>query len=624
MKITRLCLAALLALVTVATLGLSASAAPGKVYEVAIFEDPTTMNIWAALGPDATVWNAYAGYQASYITLYGNTPPDMVFVPVVAADLPTPLKAEKVGATTYFTSNVKIRSGMKWSDGTPITADDVVFSYMAPLALDPNKLGGNWPSNVDPVVLYKVEKVDGLTVKFYLKEMPGLAQWQYGVLQNFVIPRAYWGPIVDKALKAADPVKELLAYDPVGEPLAGYWKRDKWEKGAFISYTPNQNYPLKGEKNIFYANGAFAIEHAAKGFKWSIGDTKGAVKLTTEDGPHASSLRLRILQNQSAAVLSLISGQVDYILNSLGLQRGFQDQLKKAANVATIENSVNGFRYMGFNISRYPFNIKEFRQAVAILVDREYICEKVLQGTAFPQYSVVPPGNAFWFNPNVKQWGKGLTRSQRVAEAVAVLKSAGFKWDVEPQVDLKTDKVTRRGKGLICPDGNKMQPFEFMVMTAGYDPLRYTFGLNIAAWMKEVGIPVDAVPTEFNVVSTKTKERDFDAFMMGWSLTLYPDHMDLFFNSSQAPAGGFNYTMYSNPEFDRLAADFVAEADLAKARDKAFKLQELVAEELPYIVLFDTPIIEAYRPDRVQYPFTKTLSGLQFVGGLTNLVKVND
>ncbi len=98
-----------------------------------------------------------------------------------------------------------------------------------------------------------------------------------------------------------------------------------------------------------------------------------------------------------------------------------------------MENNVNGFRYMAFNLSKYPFGIKEFRQAVSVLIDREYICERVLQGVAFPQYSVVPPGNAYWFNSNVPMWGgKGMTRSQRITEAVRLLKSAGFrgKWNL--------------------------------------------------------------------------------------------------------------------------------------------------------------------------------------------------
>lgn len=618
-------LAGLLFVFLVAGVASTGFAAQGKLYEMAIFADPTTINLYSSLGPSSTVWNTFVSNSQYYTSLYGNAAPTWAFVPAAAADMPSPLKQETIGGKTYYTSIVKMRKDIKWSDNTPLTADDVVFSYNAVLEMDPNKLGGNWPSIVDPTVLERVEKVDDYTVKFILKEKPGLSQWQYGLLQNYIVNKKYWEPVFEKAKKAADPVKELFAHEPENQPTAGPWKFGHWEKGAFWQNVPNPVYSGKGEVTTFYENGVVTIENPRTGFKWQSGKPEGKVQLKVTDGPDATGTLYRIFQNQSAAVLSLTSGQVDFVLNSLGLQRGFQEQLKKAPNVELIENSVNGFRFMAFNLRKYPFNIKEFRQAVATLIDREYICEKVLQGIAFPQYSVVPPGNAYWYNKDVPQWGKGLTRSQKIAEAVKLLKKAGFKWEVEPEVDVEKDKVLKRGKGLIMPDGKKMPEFEFMIMTAGYDPLRYTFGLNIASWLKEVGIPIEAVPTEFNVVSSKVfDEQDFDAFMMGWSLTLYPDHMKYFFHSEQAGLGGFNAEGYNNPEFDKLADDFVKEDDMEKAREKAFKLQEILADELPYIVLFDTPMLEAYRSDRLQFPYTKVLSGLQYVGGLTSSVKMLD
>lgn len=615
-------MALLFTVLVVGIVSLSSSGA-GNLYEMAIFENPTTLNLFASTGPQATVWNDFVGSSQYYMELYTLAPPYLTFVPSVAADMPTDPKEEKTGGSTFYTSTIKLRKDIKWSDNTPLTADDVVFSYNAVLDMDPNKLGGNWPGIVDPNVLERVEKIDDYTVKFILKREPGLAEWQYGVLQSYLVNKKYWEPVFEKAKKAADPVKELFAHDPADEIVAGPWKFGQWEKGAFFQNIQNSAYTGTGETTTFYENGSVAIENPKTGFKWRSGDPGGKVLLKLTEGPNALGTLYRILGTQSAAVLSLIGGQVDFILNSLGLQRGFQEQLKKAQGVATIENNVNGFRFMTFNLRRYPFNIKEFRQAVSTLIDREYICEKVLQGIAFPQYSVVPPGNAYWYNDKVPQHGKGLTRSQKITEAVKLLKKAGFSWEVEPQVDLEKDKVIKRGKGLIMPDGKKMPEFEFMIMTAGYDPLRYTFGLNVAQWLKDAGIPIEPAPTEFNVVSTKLfDEQDFDACLMGWSLTAYPDHMRWFFHSDQTEPGGFNAQGYSNPEFDKLSEEFMDESNLEKAREKAFKLQDMLADELPYIVLFDTPLIEAYRSDRLEFPYTKVLSGFQRYGGLTSTVKL--
>ena len=148
---------------------------------MSIFENPTTFNLFSATGPQSTVWNDFVSSSQYYTSLYGLAQPYLIFVPSVAADVPSELKQEKIGGKTYYTSIVKIRKDVKWSNNTSLTADDVAFSYNAILDMDPNKLGGNWPSIVDPEVLERVEKIDNYTVKFILKDKPGLAQWQYGV-----------------------------------------------------------------------------------------------------------------------------------------------------------------------------------------------------------------------------------------------------------------------------------------------------------------------------------------------------------------------------------------------------------------------------------------------------------
>lgn len=185
-------LAGLLFVFLVAGVASTGFAAQGKLYEMAIFADPTTINLYSSLGPSSTVWNTFVSNSQYYTSLYGNAAPTWAFVPAAAADMPSPLKQETIGGKTYYTSIVKMRKDIKWSDNTPLTADDVVFSYNAVLEMDPNKLGGNWPSIVDPTVLERVEKVDDYTVKFILKEKPGLSQWQYGLLQNYIVNKKYW------------------------------------------------------------------------------------------------------------------------------------------------------------------------------------------------------------------------------------------------------------------------------------------------------------------------------------------------------------------------------------------------------------------------------------------------
>ncbi|WP_038051449.1 ABC transporter substrate-binding protein [Pseudothermotoga elfii] len=272
---------------------------------------------------------------------------------------------------------------------------------------------------------------------------------------------------------------------------------------------------------------------------------------------------------------------------------------------------------------RFPMNIKEFRQAIAALVDREFLTSRVLGGQAFPQYGVVPSGNTFWYNPNVEKLspGYGLSSGDRRKLAIDLLKKAGFRWVVEPKIE--GNNVVRQGRGLIGPDGQRIEQIELLAPGAGYDPMRATMALYIERWANEIGIPIKANLVDFNLIVQRVFDEpfNFDIYMLGWSLGYYPDHVADFFHSRRSGVGDFNAAGYNNPEFDKLADEFLAASDINKARELSFKLQEILAEDLPYLVLFDTPVTEAYRSDQVVFPYEKTLSGLQYVYGTPTLVK---
>lgn len=591
-----------------------------KVFRAAIFEDPTTTNPFAALGPDSTVWNSYVSTDVYMYTLYGNSAPRWDFAPSVAADLPSP----KVKEGQYWTSTVPLRKGLKWNDGTELTSEDVVFTYETLLKFDADKLGGNWASYAPKDVLAKVEAVDKYKVKFYLKKDAGLAYWQYGILTSPLIQKKHWEKVVNDALKSADPVKTLLSYEnPKPESLGGF-AFAKWEKGAFWENRAVPTYPDKGLTTTFYKNGALKIANPKLNYSWvGYGKAEGEKELELVDGPYVDSLIYRIYGNQNAAILALMNGDVDFIFNSLGLQRGYAEQLKKAKDVTVIENHTNGFRYLAFNTRREPMNIKEFRQAIATVIDRDFVTKNILQGVAFTLATVVPPGNAFWYNDKIKPFGEGMNQAQRVEAAVKLLKKAGFTWEVEPKIIDAAKNKYEPGEGIKMPDGKPMRKLEMMAPSPGYDPLRSTFALWIERWANDLGIPLKAKLTDFNVISSKAfDEHDFDMYMLGWSLSLYPDHLYYFFHSSQAGEGGFNAPGYNNPEYDKTAEAFMDATDLDQAQKLAFKLQEMLAEDVPYIVLFDTPIIEAYRSDRVKFPYTEILSGLQYVGATPSQLKL--
>jgi len=668
-----------------------------RIYKQAMHDDITTTNYINYLGPGATVWTAYV-LGNMHRSLY--TLADVTWMPILglAEDYATPVVKEG----DFWTSEVCITPGELWSDGTEITAEDVAFSFNGILEMDPIALGGNWPSIVDPDYVDHVDVIDKYCVKFYLLQKPGLARWEYGLLQAPILQKAYWGPKFEHALATADPVATLLAEPATDEPSAGSFVFKHWEPGAYAEIERNWAVApeeTEGKSRLFecatgfYAEGSVdpvygggyrgelyfvaataeefdalkGIEGDIKGLagelelvSYTYNDANKAVKIRTEaydkgkiealwsfvngamdkvkeavacevayagdfnPGPYVDAVVYPLYGTMAAAALAVIAGDVHYHLNPLGYEKGLADQLREAPNVEVIENAANGFFYLSFNLRKSPFNNIWFRKAVDCLIDREYVTEELLAGVAIPGYHPVPPGNAYWYKELTPEQKDarcvGFTRAEKVKRAVEYLKQGGFSWEVEPEV--LPDGTIKPGKGLML-NGVKVPEIELIHPNPAYDNKRNIFGLHVAKVLNEVGIPLRNVPTGFRVIVSRVfVEQDFDMWELGWGLGIYPDHLEAFFHSRNTEPGGFNPEGYSNPEFDALADALLAEQDLAKAREIVFQMLDMLSEELPYAVLFYAPVVEGYRKDMVEYPFTTVLDGLQMLNGMPSYVKL--
>ena len=478
-------------------------AARPQVYQLGIFEDLTTTNYWSYLGPDTTIWNSYVlGGKPS---LYSLSAQRNDWVPSAAADFPTSLAEETVDGKTLWATEVDLKQGILWSDGNEVTAEDFVFTAHTVRDL---QLTGNWSSIVDNEFFDHAEALGPYKLKIYFKLKPGLARWQFGLAYLPMISKAYWEPVVEQAKQESDIVeqqKALYGHVPENEPTAGGFTFRKWEKGAFAENAKNPDYYFSGAETVHYANGAYAASKPGVYEFSAYGDPSGDKVLEYTTGPFVDSAIYSIHGNQEAAVLALKKGDIDFMLNPLGLQRGLQEQLTGEPDLANLENPSNGFRYLGFNFRKPPMDNKAFRHAVAILIDKEFLTNTVLQGVALPMYTTVPEGNGFWYNPDVPLIGKGLSRAERHAEAVRILKEAGFTWEQEPEVS-ENGTVQKVGKGLRLPDGSPMPELEILSPSPGYDPLRSTFAIWIERWLNDIGVPATARLTDFNVIVEKIQD----------------------------------------------------------------------------------------------------------------------
>ena len=591
-----------------------------KIYQLGITSDLTTTNYWALLGPDGTVWNQYA-LGDTKPTLYGYSDQRFDWVPSLAADFPSPLQEEQVGGQTMWTTEVELKQGVKWSDGNDVTAEDFVFTAHTATELE---LTGNWPSIVDPEFFDHAEALDPYTLKIYFKQKPGLARWQFGLAFMSIFSKAYWEPVVAEAKQASGPTEQqkvLYAHVPDGEPSAGGYLFDRWEQGAFAEKDRNDDYYFTGSVVTQYENGAFADEKPGVYEFSAYGTPEGEKTLEYTVGPSAASTIYSIYGSQDAAVLALKKGDLDFMLNPLGLSKGLQEQLDGEEGLTTIENADSGVRYLGFNVRNPPMDNRAFRQAVATLIDKEFLTETVLQRVAIPVYTLVPEGNKAWHNAEVPKFGQGMSRSERVEQAVNLLKVAGFTWETEPRMSADGNFIEQRGEGLKMPNGDPVPSLNLLAPSAGYDPLRSTFAIWIERWLNEVGIPLRADLTGFNLIVEKVySQQDFDMWILGWGLTTFPDYLEAFFHSRNSELEGHNPGGYNNSEYDGLADEFLAETDLDTAREQASRMQEFLAEDLPWVVLFTTPIVETFRSERIEFPYTEYLGGLQEVGGLPSIV----
>ena len=594
-------------------------------YAIAIFSDPTSDNPWAAYDTENDVWTNYVNPDGG--ALYTYQGPTYTLIPSLAADDSPP---QVVADGDAFSVTVALRDDVTWSDGEPMDANDVAFTWSAVEKY--NGLGGNfaagWPMarEDDPATeddetsqgILSVEAVDDLTVKITFNFEAGLAVWPFGVGVAPIFAEHFWGPIVE----ANESFEGLYAEPGLGAPNGGAFNSTEWEPGAFWRNTAIESYYDKGSQYTVYDNGAVEYTAATTGETETYGgEPSGEVVADYIEGPEAGDVTFSLYSDQNAAVLALTDGEVDFLLNPLGLQRGLQQLVLSEPELNVIVNEQNGYRYLAFNTRKFPMNDVAFRQALACRIDKEFMANTVLGGAAIASNSQVPPGNSFWANPDLTGTCDGQTEQERFESAKQILVDAGYTWTTEPTWSEENLDVIPQGEGLAGPDGTAVPAMELLAPGPGYDPLRATYSLFVEQWANDLGMPVTANPTGFSVIvdevfATGDAALEWDMFILGWGLTPFPDHVFTFFTTANDSAnGGFNSPGYSNPEFDALAAEFAEAKTLEEARDLIFAGDAILAEEVPYVVLFTTPIIEAYR-NSIEFPFVEVLDGVQNFAGL--------
>ena len=529
------------------------------VIRVGVLEEPKSLNLWLA----SDAWSNRV-LSLVYTSLYEREPHRQELVPWLAASLP-------VFDPKTKSYTVELRPA-KWSDGSPLTAHDVVFTANLIKKFKIPRFAASW-AFVD-----KVEALDERRVRFVLKQLK--ATFLTRTLSTPIVPRAQWEPVAQKALGTKKPLTTLLRA-PMEHPVgSGPFVVNRWRRGVFVYLTTNPHF--------------FAQGQTIAGFKL---------------GPFIRGIIFKVYGTSDAAILGLRKGSIDMYWNDI--QPGYLHEIKDDPNIQIFSNQKSALYFLGFNLRKKPFDDPALRQAVAYLINREFIIKRILQGAGEALTSIVPPGNRFFHNPHLPVYGQGLDREQRIKKAYEILKAAGYSWE-DPPVD--DQGQVQQGEGMLLPGGKPMASFTILTPPADYDPNRAMAGMMIQEWLRQVGMPVAARPMAFGALIQQVKYRhQFECFVLGYgNLKLDPGYLWSFFHSKNAKPRGWNMSGYSNPAYDKLATKANNTMDQDARRKIVFTLQEMLMNDLPYVPLYNPSLDEGVRKDRFK-------DWVPMVGGIGNL-----
>ncbi len=294
-------------------------------------------------------------FQNIYQTLLAYKPGTTELVPGLAAEMP-------VASADNKEWTFKLREGLMFSDGTPLTADTVKYQ------IDRVMLTKSDPSWLVDDFVDHVEVIDPLTVKFVLKT-------PVAYFPSLVATPPYMP--VDPKIYPAD---KTIA-DPTAFNCAGAYMVEKFVRDVELVLVKNPNY---------YGDAALNDKIIIKFYK------------------DATTLRLAVEK-----------GEIDIAWKALN-PSDIKD-LKANPNLKVVEASGAQIRYLCFVCNGDPFKEKILRAAVAAAVDRASIVDKIFLGTVEPLYSMVPIG--MWSHKDSFKTEYGDANIEKAKE---LLKGLGF------------------------------------------------------------------------------------------------------------------------------------------------------------------------------------------------------
>jgi len=476
------------------------------------------------------------------------------FLPTGCIDSSCAVSYSGQGAVTLDQQVVKFRlkPGLKWADGQPLTADDSLFSLEVARSLFPL---------VNPDLLMRTQSyqvIDETTVEW--RGIPGYRSSAFVETFFTPLPRHAWGTLEKEELLSTEETNR--------KPLGwGAYSIDEWTPGDHISLKRNPNY-----------------FRAAEGL------------------PHFDRLVFRFTPDPEQALNALLAGECDYLdeTNDLASQVNNLTEAQTTGKAKLLENVSDAWEHLDFGIGSLQqdapvfFGQKETRQAFATCVDRQKIVDEVFSGKTLIPDTYISPQHPL-ADPQTKHYAYDPEKAATMLDAIGWRDSDG---------NPSTPRQSQAVPGV--PDGSA---FRLPLLVAD-DPDTKRIATLLVDSLAQCGIALDvtALPAEqlFSPgESSLIFGRKFDLAKFGWGGAWQPPCF--LYTTREIPGpypqfpkgwGGSNPSGYSNPDFDRVCQRAMATMPEQPEYQGAHMLaQSIFAQDLPSLPLYLHLKRSASRPD---------------------------
>jgi len=319
----------------------------------------------------------------------------------------------------------------------------------------------------------------------------------------------------------------------------------------FVSMVPDDSIVLDRNPEYFGDGSAKASANAA------ATTTTPAAPPSPDPATQGSlikRLRIRIVPDAIVRALELRKGTADIsAVNSLTPDTDVA--LAKQPGIIVDQQPGTTFQYISINFDDPVLAHREVRQALAYGTDRESLVKYLLRGQARLASTLLPPGN--WaYDPTTRQYNFDPARAEQLLDA------AGF---------------ARRADGM---------RFHLQLKTSTDESTRLLAEAIAEQWRK-IGIALDLRPLENATFLSDISHGSFQLYALRWvGVNNDPDGFDFVFNSKKMPPNGADRGHYRNPALDALLGQERVETDVAKRKIIFSQIQQIVAEDEPYINLW--------------------------------------